>query len=271
MTAHPSAPQLQANAQATQAPTRPADSGCRCIRCDYNLTGLTSDRCPECGWVIDWEKARSRNEAMRIGTPVHRARRWRKLDQTLVTLAMMLFLPWRFARQLRADESIIPSLAVALISFAMLWIPDGGDYAWMLIYVAAVGTVIAGQTVLFGSLHFDPGTAYGLRWLQRIRLWLLFSLYSTCFVGTWRLVGEPPLVEDLTHANFFPFISPQWFGGEKLSVSVIYYWWVLILTVFVAVRSRPRYLAFLVPPVLYLLSWLATQVGVFTGDSLGIK
>jgi 8-oxo-dGTP pyrophosphatase MutT (NUDIX family) len=29
------------------------DTGLRCVECDYNLTGIRSTRCPECGWKID--------------------------------------------------------------------------------------------------------------------------------------------------------------------------------------------------------------------------
>ena len=31
-----------------------ADSHLHCSRCAYDLTGNLSDRCPECGWIIDW-------------------------------------------------------------------------------------------------------------------------------------------------------------------------------------------------------------------------
>jgi hypothetical protein len=36
----------------------PADSGLRCPRCEYNLTGLTENRCPECGTAFDPEELR---------------------------------------------------------------------------------------------------------------------------------------------------------------------------------------------------------------------
>ncbi len=29
------------------------DTGLRCLECEYNLTGVQSERCPECGWQID--------------------------------------------------------------------------------------------------------------------------------------------------------------------------------------------------------------------------
>ncbi len=42
--------------------SRPGNAGDHsapvCARCEYNLTGsLKSDRCPECGWPIDWKVA----------------------------------------------------------------------------------------------------------------------------------------------------------------------------------------------------------------------
>ncbi len=37
----------------TQFP--PTDTGHRCLECDYNLTAITTNRCPECGWKIDWK------------------------------------------------------------------------------------------------------------------------------------------------------------------------------------------------------------------------
>lgn len=36
----------------------PADSGLRCPQCEYNLTGLTESRCPECGEAFDPDELR---------------------------------------------------------------------------------------------------------------------------------------------------------------------------------------------------------------------
>lgn len=50
MFAHPHGPQELKTATAL------GDAGFRCLHCDYNLTGLTENRCPECGLQFDPEE-----------------------------------------------------------------------------------------------------------------------------------------------------------------------------------------------------------------------
>ena len=230
-----------------------------CARCDYNLSGLTSCTCPECGWPIDWELARHRGDQWRSGTPAHRARGWRVIDQTLLTLLVMLCAPWRFARELRSDESIWAALAVAALSFVSLfvWWPTFDDlWRSIAIYGSAVTAVIVCQALCFSTLDFSGGR-WRLPWLRRLRLWLLVSLYSTCFVAAWRLAGAPPVVSRLTETNFYwPLRDGSLWWDSGPGVTVIFYWWWAILGTVLIVRNRPRWLAALSIPLVFLFSWI---------------
>ncbi len=152
----------------------------------------------------------------------------------------MLFAPWRFARQLRTDESCGPGVAVALVSAAVLYhadAPFSGFFEALLVLLCAA-TVMIAQSIAFASCAWQSAT-FRLWWGERFRLWLLVSLYSTCFVASWRFVGEPPMAESWTEANFAWPLSR---GAGDWGVTIIYYWWWAILATVLLVRNRPCWL-----------------------------
>ena len=245
------------------------DSGYRCCDCGYNLTGIRGPACPECGWTIDWARAAD-EEMLRPGTAAHHARGWRILDQTLLTVGMMLVMPWRFARRLRADERLGPPLAVAVLSFTCLGLPDIADWRDLpaaFSYVFGVAAVILCQSLAFATLYRRK-TDRNPRWQARFRMWILVSLYSTCFVGTWRLTGNPPYVESLTETNFY-WPLDDYSSTQQLGVTIIYYWWWAILGVVLWVRNRPRWLGMCGIPLVFLFSFVGGQVTVFFMNLFG--
>lgn len=232
-----------------------------CLACGYDLTDLTSKACPECGWQIDWEVARAGEEQRRIGTPAHRARGWRRIDRTAWTVLVMLFAPWRFARQVRVDEAIWPSLIVAALSCLSWTIFAFPEVIELIPYAMGAGAVIVCQSVCFASLY-RRSSPRSPRWPGRFRLWLIVSLYSTCFVAAWPVAGGPPFVAGLTQTNFYwPFSKGAGFlGSPGLGVTIIFYWWWAILTVVLVIRNRPRWLGILGVPLVFLFSWIGALV-----------
>ena len=60
---------------ADPSPPPAADQGLRCLECDYNLTGIDSARCPECGAVLDWSQLRRLARDRLAGVPPWETRR----------------------------------------------------------------------------------------------------------------------------------------------------------------------------------------------------
>ena len=173
----------------------------------------------------------------------------------------MLFAPWRFARQVRVDEAIWPSLIVAVLSCLSWTINDSSSLMEFVPLAIGVGAVIVCQSVCFASLYRRPSPR-SPRWPGRFRLWLIVSLYSTCFVAAWPVAGQPPWVAGLTETNFYwPFSKGGGFvGSPGLGVTIIFYWWWAILTVVLVIRNRPRWLGILGVPLVFLFSWIGALV-----------
>jgi len=170
---------------------QPTDSGLRCPRCEYNLTGLTEARCPECGALFSWEAVRAAAER-RPTIAFERARGWRKIPAFFLTWATVLFAPWVFARQIVQRAGV----GHALIFGATCFLPvtgryavDGGFGADYFAWVSAAAIYIMLQATVLTLL--DP-TAWR-KPFPGFCFWLAVGGYTTAIVATecWH---HPPLL-----------------------------------------------------------------------------
>jgi hypothetical protein len=276
---HSGVPVVPATA-GNEQPADPPASTPFCVRCVYNLTGLTSSRCPECGWVIDWSLARRNEEERRVGTPAHQTRGWRRPGAILSTILLMLFRPLRFARRLRWDESYWPAVVVsagscllAAAPFCILGRLGKSDIRWGTGYASAILSCVLLNSFFFATLCRDRLRL--LCWRKRLRLFLLLSFYTTCFVAVWPYFG-PPLCY-CGSANFFcPIASYDPFpGGPSVwqfwGRTAIFYWWVLILLVFVFTRTKSVWARVLCFPLIWASCSVAYWVGFLVYDRFPFK
>jgi hypothetical protein len=179
-----------------------ADSGLRCPRCGYNLTGLSSPRCPECGTEVDWEHARF----LAANPPqiaFERAAGARRIPAFIVTWLTVLFMPWVFARQAVRRISARWGLLFAAVCFAgtasalLIDYYPGVWAAWM--FVAAL--YILAQTLCLTLL--DARSLPTL--VDSARFWLAVSGYTSAITLTEVL--SPPL---LTLDDLVAFTTGQW-------------------------------------------------------------
>jgi len=88
----------------TPVPNYSEDEGIRCLQCDYNLTGLPSGRCPECGNPFNRNALLSHFGGAKAPIPI-----WDDRDETgflaafLSTIAAVCFTPRRYFRRMPSN------------------------------------------------------------------------------------------------------------------------------------------------------------------------
>lgn len=253
----------------TRSHTSGNDSDLRCLGCEYNLTGLTSDTCPECGQPIDWDLVRTDPELRRAGTPVYHVYGWRVAPAVVQTVLMLLLMPWRFASRARVDDPLRPPLALAVVSVLTYhyWIPWGG---WRPIAKFAVSSAVLAASLAMLVLTYAgvlatcsaPGLSRLWTWRVRFRTWMITALYSTVFVAIWPLFAPiwPLSRRDLTLD--WPVVMP--FRHDDFAAMLIVLWWSAILGICLLVRHRPRWLAI----VLVLIAFAFVRLCIQAADIL---
>ena len=244
-----------------------ADEGLRCLTCDYNLTGLTSDRCPECGTVVDWPAVREARDSADLprGTCWERWPWYLKPAAFVVTACQAAFMPWVVARQLKDRPSPVASLTflvicmLACIGVGTLTVWSGGDHGAAGAWMTGVVCQVILQTLLFGLV-------LSLRRIRfPVRFWLAVTAYFSypLLVELW--VGIPMIGP---HSTVWPFPAGQL--GHQLGPTILFYWWWVGLAViaFVRVPRRIWWRTVLVILAVPLLACGSTIVGCELGGRI---
>ena len=218
------------------------DAGLRCLACDYNLTGLTSERCPECGWTIDWDAAREVRDqvARQIDTPWARWPWSLKPLGFIVTTMQVAFTPWIFARRIPLRPKLAWPIAFGAICFIVAiggawWVRDAAPTAktWLVCSLVCV----FGQVVLYGLIAPPEHSRHRFRW------WFVVCCYCCYPMLIEVFATGPPIMTIDGSGNIYG--GDSWFGPNTLlewSTSVVYHLWWIGLTVIAALRARrPRW------------------------------
>lgn len=242
-----------------------------CLPCGYNLTGLGSARCPECGWVIDWRLARLSEEERRAGSPAYKAYGWRVLPAALRSVWLMLFHPVRLARCLRYDDPWRPAMLVAFLAYCAAILPEAIREPRTVFHeyrIRELSGAVSCMAVVVLALGLLSSTRHPILSLaRRLRLFTILSLYGTCFVASWGLLG-PPLVLEVWNdnhilsplANFVEDFEKLFSRPDFLARTVLFYWWAAILWVFAFVRLHRWWARLLFLPTPWFAGWFAIFV-----------
>jgi DNA-directed RNA polymerase subunit RPC12/RpoP len=129
---------------------RSADEGIRCLHCGYNLTGITSERCPECGAPFDRAELLASTAGAPAPIPIWDDRETvGYLHAFLRTVAAVCLTPRRYLRRMPPNPSIESARAFCLtcylVAAAIGIVPAVFD---LTLLVAVVPLVVGGLTAM---------------------------------------------------------------------------------------------------------------------------
>jgi len=167
------------------------ESGLKCPRCNYDLTGLPQPRCPECGDSFDWNTIAA-NRRPSIAFERHHG--VRRVAGFLSTWLCILILPIRFAKQAAQSASPRAGIGFGLSCFAFTpaaWFFGGSDVAFFAAWYAGALVCIALETAMLGTLDWvnlrrHPG--------KTLCFWLAMGGYTSAIVPTEIGAGPPAML-----------------------------------------------------------------------------
>lgn len=234
-----------------------------CPRCGYDVRGLDSDRCPECGLPLDDVRA------ARSAIPWVYARATGRRRAYGRTVAFVTFHPIRLARDPAAVLDYADAQRFRLRTAALLYVGFLGltaalidanpgtwqqmltDGVWIYIMLAVGGFfgllgLTGVPTYLFHPRRLTvPAQNRAIALAYYACAPLVWSGVLALLVGAWVLISD---------RGGLPFAPPLWLGAALVALPFVWWWVVLIQLADATLRTRGRTLAVgLLTPLLALL------------------
>lgn len=212
------------------------DEGLTCPHCDYNLTGLAGERCPECGQPVDLAEVRAfhARESQRRGPAWERWPGYLKPLAFVVTTLQAALLPWRFARSVPARPRLGWALAFGGICFAGVPNPFFRGTADFEIFILVGGSMIVCllvQSIVFARLAPPAGGG------RPFRFWLAVGCYTSYPVLIEMNAGIPVFIL-FDESPIWPFSEwSHWVEFNWAATALFYLWWA-DLVVIMLLRCR---------------------------------
>ncbi len=219
-----------------------------CPFCDYNLKGLPSQICPECGHSFAPQDRLPDSEFSREGTPVYRVPNSIVL-RTVQTVLMMMFTPRAFATRLRVDEPMFPSVMALLVSASCFYLKPllagyaNADSLLRLLIANLLGFLLVFTAALLISALSLRGQSQRWRFPDRLKFWCMTLMYSMAFAPLTAVFATGPWkLEWAEYTRYWPLFDRYFRTNEWIAMGFLL-WWTMILAVVLWHRCKPKWMA----------------------------